>query len=102
MKIKSIIALRVVYSLSVINSLFFLYYQGLSFLNNGVLNPYAALLQMVIVINSVVIWQACFIILMRCKVYFWLPHFVFFYSNFCVVSFFIVSFSYGQPLGQPC
>lgn len=77
MKKKALIASRIINSLSVANLLFFIYYQGLTFLTNKVLNPYAAILQTVIIIFSVIVWQVCFVILILTKEYNWLPHFIF-------------------------
>jgi len=90
MRVKALIALSVIYGLSAINALLFIYYQGVSYLNNGILNPYAALLELVVILVSVVIWQVCFIVLMFCRDYSWLPHLTFILIvGFVLLVFFV-------------
>lgn len=77
MRTKAPLALFVVYGLSALNALLFIYCQGLSYLKIGILNPYGALLQLIVVLVSAVIWQVCLIILMFYRNYSWLPHLIF-------------------------
>lgn len=77
MNTKARMALIVIHLLSIINFGIFSYCQGLTLFKSGVLNPYGALLGVVVSIISFFVWQICALILWFFKSGGWVPHIIF-------------------------